>query len=187
MSSISLIVSSLKKGHKTTFISQGNSMFPLIPNNTKTIITPKKFSEIKTYDIVAIKSQNKIIVHQCLFKNSQYLVCQGVNNHFVDPPALPSQILGTIDIGNYWKIINLNYDYELQKIHQLTPNVPILVLKGATWQKKFYGYYLNKSVSDIDILIKKSSFSNLKKTLEKLDYHQLPSSTPSNEISFVKK
>ncbi|MBU1118033.1 nucleotidyltransferase family protein, partial [Patescibacteria group bacterium] len=47
--------------------------------------------------------------------------------------------------------------------------------------------YLNKSVSDIDILIKKSSFSNLKKTLEKLDYHQLPSSTPSNEISFVKK
>jgi len=187
MSSIYLIVSSLKKGHKTTFISRGDSMFPLIPNNTKTIITPKKFSEIKIYDIVAVKSQNKIIIHQCLFKNSQYLVCQGVNNHFVDPPASPKQILGTVDIGNYWKIINLNYDFELQKIHQLIPKVPILILKGASWQKKFYGHYLNKSVSDIDILIKKSNFANLKKALEILDYHQLPSSTPSNEISFVKK
>lgn len=190
MSLLSLIESSLKKNHKTTFISQGNSMFPLISSNTKLTIVSKKFSEIKIYDIVAVKFQNNIVIHQCLFKCPQYLVCQGVNNHFVDPPVLPKQILGVVDIDNHWQIINLAYAYELQKIHRLVPNIPLLILKGATWQKYFYGYYLNKSSSDLDILIKKSDFLSLKKALLKLGFHQhqFPTKLSQvNEISFSQK
>lgn len=190
MSSISLIISSLKKNQKTTFISQGNSMYPLIPNNTKITITPKKFSEVKIYDIVAIKSTKKIIIHQCLFKCPEYLVCQGVNNHFVDPPALPNQILGTVEIGNYYQTTNLVYDYKLQQIHRLAPKIPILVLKGATWQKHFYGYYLNKPSSDLDILINKSDFQLLKKALIELGFYQNqfpPKLSQVNEISFSQK
>lgn len=196
MSTLSLINSSLKKGRKTTFISQGNSMSPLIPNNTKITIIPKKFSEIKLYDIVAIKTRNNIVIHQCLFKCHEYLVCQGVNNHFIDPPALPNQILGTVEIGNYNQIINLAYDYGLQQIHNLIPKIPILILKGATWQKYYYGYYFNKQSSDIDILIHKSDYPQFKKTLIKLGYsfHSNISvnsryyhSFDISEISFSKK
>jgi len=196
MSSISLIISLLKKGRKTTFVCQGNSMFPLIPNNTKITIIPKKFSEIKLYDIVAIKSAEHIVIHQCLFKCSQYLVCHGINNHFIDPPALPNQVLGTVEINNHWSILNLAYDYQLHQIHLLLPKLPILILKGATWQKNYFGYYFNKQSSDIDILIHKSDYPQFKKTLTKLGYslHQNVSinsrhyhSLDLSEISFSKK
>lgn len=186
MSTLSLIASSLKKGQKNTFISKGNSMSPLIPNNTKITIIPKKFSEIRLYDIVAIKIKNNIVIHQCLFKCPKYLVCQGVNNHFIDLPALPNQILGTVEIDNYYQIINLAYDYELRRIHNLIPKIPILILKGATWQKFYYGYYFNKQSSDIDILIHKSDFSQLKKTLTKLHYSSSSINQPQSEISFYK-
>lgn len=190
MSTLSLIASSLKKGQKNTFISKGNSMSPLIPNNTKITIIPKKFSEIRLYDIVAIKIKNNIVIHQCLFKCPKYLVCQGVNNHFIDLPALPNQILGTVEIDNYYQIINLAYDYELRRIHNLIPKIPILILKGATWQKFYYGYYFNKQSSDIDILIYKSYYSQIKKTLKKLGFcqYQFPAKlSQTNEISFSKK
>jgi len=196
MSSISLIISSLKQGKKITFVSQGNSMSPLIPNNTKISIISKKFSDIKLYDIVAIKTPKNIVIHQCLFKCPQYLVCKGINNFFIDPPALPNQVLGTIELNNYWSILNLTYDYQLQQIRNLIPQISILILKGATWQKNYFGYYFNKQTSDVDILIHKSDYPRFKNTLIKLGYsfHSNISinsrhyhSLEISEISFSKK
>lgn len=171
-------------------------MSPLIPDGTKITIIPKKFSDIKLYDIVAVRKSNNIIIHQCLFKCSKYLVCKGINNFFIDPPALPDQVLGTVELNNYWSILNLIYDYQLQQIHNLIPQIPILILKGATWQKFYFGYYFNKQSSDVDILIHKSDYPQFKKTLSKLGYsfHSNISINPRHyhsldisEISFSKK
>ena len=171
-------------------------MSPLIPDGTKLTIFSKKFSEIKLYDIVAVKTPRGIVIHQCLFKSKEYLICRGVNNNFVDPPVSPKQIIGIVHLERNWQVINLAYDYELNRLHRHLPDLPIMILKGGNWQKRQYGYYFNKPVSDIDILITKKSYSKLKKTLihfgyrpyynhrqQKQRYRQLL----VHEISFYKK
>lgn len=187
MKPLSLIISSLKHNQKITFTSQGNSMYPLIPNNTKITIIPKKFSDIKLYDIVAVKKSNNIIIHQCLFKCSRYLICKGINNKFVDPPSTPNQVLGIVILNNYCSLLNLTYDYQLHQIHNLATQIPILILKGATWQKKYYGYYFNIHPSDIDILIHRSDYLQFKNILNKQGFrHQNFLSPPTSEITFTK-
>ncbi|MBU4210715.1 nucleotidyltransferase family protein [Patescibacteria group bacterium] len=195
---IKLIQKTLKQNKSVNIKAIGNSMFPLIKNNQKIQIIPKKFPDIKTYDIVVIKHGNTIIIHQCLFKSQKHLVTFGINNKFIDPPALPKQILGIIKTSNYWQIINILYATELKKLSLLTSDkIPFLILKGAPWQKHIFGHFLNKPTCDIDILIKRKNYITIKNKLIKLGYkqHQSPCINPKHyskqipsisEISFSK-
>lgn len=184
MSTVTLTTSSLKKGFKTKLIVEGRSMFPLISSGAKVEIIPKKFSEINLYDVVAVDLGSKIVIHQCIFKSSKYLVCYGINNKFIDLPVNPDQILGVVETGNYWKILNLIYSNELKKINE-SFGKSILILKGAIWQKNFFGYFLNKPVSDIDVFIRKKDYLEFRRVVVKNGYRIKKDIT--NEISFYKK
>lgn len=183
---LSLVKTALKNGKSVLTTVTGNSMLPFLKSGDKITIVPKNINAIKLYDLVAVDIGDNIAIHQCLFRSKDYIVCHGTNNKFIDPPALKNQILGTVEINHFWQIINVYYDSEVKKIRQLLSNkIPLLILKGATWQKETFGYYFNKPVSDIDILIKPQDYSDIAKVLISLGYqskYDKPISVLNNEI-----
>ncbi|RLC34367.1 hypothetical protein DRH14_03155 [Candidatus Shapirobacteria bacterium] len=168
---VKLIQKTLKQNKTVAITVTGNSMLPLIEPHQKVTITPTKFSNIKLYDIVAIKHDQSIIIHQCIFKSKKYLITHGINNNFIDPPTKPNQILGTIIQTKIYLINNMFHANQLNQLSKLTSyKIPFLLLKGASWQKNFFGYYLNRPTADIDISVKKEDYPLIKKTLLKQKY-----------------
>lgn len=195
---VNLISQTLNRNQSISFYATGNSMYPLIKNGQKIKINPGKFSQIKVGQIVAYRQENNIVVHQCLFKSTKYLVTYGLNNHFIDPPTISKQILGITNYPNYWQVLAAVYQSEFRKIQKLVPSAKIVILKGPLWQTQFYGYQTNLPFSDIDILISKHDYPKLVKVLNRLKYHQkqglyinkkhYSSVVPTvSEVSFSKK
>src|SRR3989344_357666 len=93
---LKLIRKSLFRSRSVKVELGGDSMKPLINPGTKVEIIRCKFDEIKVSDIVVFSRTGRLIVHQCIFKTSEYLVAWGVNNNFTDGKVFRNEILGKV-------------------------------------------------------------------------------------------
>ena len=148
-------------------------MQPVLEDKTVVKIVKKKYGESKPTDWVAFKKNENLLVHEVLFKSKKYLVPWGVNNQWTDGAINPDQIIGVVDKKQFWRRWHLVYLGEAKAItdNLVKAGVKNLILKGPPWQIAKYGFLLDKPSADIDWLIDKNEYGEVKKILIKHGYH----------------
>lgn len=145
-------------------------------------IVKRSFKEIKPTDWVATKKNGRLIIHEVLFKGDNYLVSWGVNNPWTDGRIKSGQVLGIVKKKENWKRLHLVYLAEAKAILIEFENNRIknLILKGPPCQIAKYGFLLDKPSADVDWLIDKDQFENVRRILNRRGYHL-------KRLSWVKK
>ena len=179
-----LIRKSVSLNKSVTITATGDSMKPIIFSGSKITISPLSYSQVKVSDIIAyINSKGKLVIHQCLFKTNDYFVTIGINNRYIDHPQSANSYIGVITTSQINTLKSMYYQSEIEKIsHKF--GKPILLLKGAAWQKQNYGYFLNKFTGDTDLLVKNSDYQLLKNILNSFGYKSQYHDPDDGEISF---
>lgn len=191
---LDLIARALEDKGEVVVVVTGDSMKGLIPSSTKVKLIKKTFGQIKVSDIVALRRDSNLIVHQCVFKSKDYLVTWGANNNFLDGKVLPGEILGIvgypIDTALFQNLLLLEAKVINKNLKRQGAN-PIW-LKGPVYNLYLYGYLLQGRMPDLDVLIDRHKFQEVKVQMEKLGYamdKKEPSrikALPYAEISFFK-
>lgn len=183
-----LIIRGLNKYGEMVVKVNGESMSPVITENTTVKIIKVKYNQIKVSDWVAITKNSRLVIHEVIFKNKKYVVTWGVNNDFIDGKIRPNQIIGIVGKKPIYSNQNKGYITESKKITKLFKKNKIkhIILKGSPWQENKYGYLLDREISDIDILIDKNKYQQVKKILIERNYNCYETQHNLSEICFIK-
>jgi len=192
---VGLIKKSLKKNGRVNINLRGNSMAPLIDNNTRVELVPVHYKDIKISDIIAYTRADNLVVHQCIFKDINSIITWGTNNSFTDGRILPLEIVGKVKFQFNTNIYNQLLLLESRSINKkLTANkLKPIWIKGPVYDYYLYGYFKDGRMPDLDIIIDRKCFQRAKRCLEKNGYVMKKKKSsaiknlPYAEVSFKKE
>lgn len=67
----------LEKGQQVRIRLSGHSMFPYLRPGDFAVISHVKYDNICPGDIIAFQSEGRFILHRCIEKSEEYLICRG--------------------------------------------------------------------------------------------------------------
>lgn len=192
---LDLIKKSLKNNGRATITLQGESMTPLISSGTKVEMVSVRYPDIKVSDIIAFVKNKRFIVHQCIYKERNNIVTWGVNNNFTDGKVAPQEIVGRAKFQFNTSIYNQLLLFESKNINRKLTAIkskPIWI-KGPVYDLYLYGYLKDGRMPDLDIIIDRKTFRNVKICLEQNGYTMAKKrqsaidDIPYAEVGFKKK
>lgn len=174
-------------------------MDPLITNGQRVKLKKMKWDDLEIGDIVYVQVEDIEFLHRLIFKSRNYGVTWGENNNCFDGKIHKERFYGKLERA-VWKHQALFYMYEWKLLRKCLTKQGIewVVLKGPIWQKKYFGYIFNRPFSDLDLLINRKDYLQVKKVLVSngwrqvvdngVDSRKVRNKNPkTGEVSFIKK
>jgi signal peptidase I len=178
----------LKKRGSFSFLSDGESMLPLL--HPKDLVNYQRisFSKIQTNDLILVFKNNFIFTHRVIYKTNKFLITKGDNNLESDGRINPSQIIGkVINVKRSNKIIDPEMLYLIQSSIYFKEIVKIVAvfnknkinyvfLKGLPIHLYYEKIHPRRIYQDADVLIDRQNFEMAKNILIKFGYKEADSS-----------
>ena len=173
----------------------GQSMFPFLQHGDVIYYRQILYEDIKTNDIIVVKSRKSYFTHRVIFKNDDYIVTKGDNNPFPDRKVMREQIVGKVyQIKRKGKVVRLVHLYLLQSILYFKEiklinsflrknNFKFLFLKGLPLHLHYEKRHPQRIYADCDVFVDKSERNNIENIFYKLGYKKLTEKSMMSGIS----
>lgn len=173
-------------------------MEPLLYNDDIIYFKRINAKQIKINDIVLINKQ-QLFIHRVIYKNNQYLVTKGDNNHLSDGKIKPNQVLGQVvkikrgknvykpaDIYLIQSGLYLKAVVEIKKLFEKN-KIEYVFLKGLPLHLFFEGTHPKRLYFDCDILISRQCFPLAEKIILSQGYKVVDFPLSKQRISMRSK